>query len=65
MIRRPHDPDVIYAALQKHRSRCGGCANGGQCPYAEQLLLAWGESETFFATEQAVIDAALQGESHG
>jgi len=60
MTQRPADPDVLYERFTRHIARCNDCGTRGteHCSTAEALLMEWRESERFYATEQARIDAA-------
>ena len=56
---RPEDPELAYARFVRHKDGCHLCAEGKTCPYGEELLLCWHESEDFYRAEQETIDAAI------
>ena len=58
-MNRPADPGVLYAAFLDHVQMCASCRAGvTPCPYGENLHMALGESETFYANEAEMIEAA-------
>lgn len=56
---RPQAPDALYAVFTRHLDTCAVCTadHRALCPYGDDLLMAWGESERFYAREQRIIDA--------
>ena len=55
---RPQDPELLYREFRTHCATCASCRDQiTPCGYGENLLMAWGESERFYANEAEMIDS--------
>ena len=65
-MNRPADPTILYAAFLAHVQTCASCRAGvTPCPYGENLHMAWGHAEAWYANEAEMIDATLYQEDLG